>query len=148
MTAVYMEQRALEFIRAWPDIPPVLRPAYSRFYDAGLLWFDPNVDYDPDLDTWPGQLRLTERGVALKEICDGQSFNFFTVTQLQPIFPNGIGPDDIRDVDKRIFKDEIPQAGKKASQEYRDTYERHGLSGAIDRLKIALTAAASNRAKV
>lgn len=149
MSAVYMEPRALEFIRAWPNVPEGLRPAYGRFQSAGLIWVDPNVDSDPDLDAWPFALRLTERGEALKEVCDGQTYNFFTYQQLQPIFPNGVGPDEISDADKRIFKDEIPQAGKRASREYADLYEGGaGLSGAINRLKAALSAASANRAKV
>lgn len=104
---IYMEKRALEFLRAWPGVPEVLRPVYSRFYDVGLIWVDPNVDYDPGFgpDVWPGALRLTEGGAALKDLVDGQSFNFFTVKQIMAILPSG----DLTEKERRIFKDDLPQ---------------------------------------
>ena len=99
---IYMEKRALEFLRAWPKVPEVLRPVYSRFYDAGLIWIDPNAD--DDFGAWPSQLRLTEKGKILKEIVDGQSINFFRVEDINPLLPNG----DLDEVSRRIFKDDIP----------------------------------------
>lgn len=103
---IYMEPRALEFLRQWPKVEPVLRPVYSRFYDAGLIWFDPNVDIDPDEKgrDFPGSMRLTERGQALKELVDAQSFNFFTVEQIAPLLVGG----DLEEKENRIFKDDIP----------------------------------------
>lgn len=124
---IYMEARALEFIRSWPDVPQTLRPVYSRFYDAKLLWIDPNVDRPGGSGAdWPGALRLTERGQALKEIVDAQSFNFFTVDQIKPILADG----DLSEKERRIFKDDIP--GAKLLPALR------GVRSAMERLNIAL----------
>lgn len=101
---IYMEKRALEFLRQWPEVDPLLRPVYSRFYDAGLIWVDPNVDDGYTGSDWPGALRLTEHGRALKEIVDGQTFNFFTRKQIVPLLPNG----DLTEFARRIFKDDLP----------------------------------------
>jgi hypothetical protein len=102
---VYMEMKALMFLREWPNVRESLRPVYARFLDAGLIYLDPNVD---ETGTWPSQLRLTHRGDLLKEIVDGQSFNFFTAKQLAPIMPHGSDP---ADPDRRIFKDRLPNTG-------------------------------------
>lgn len=123
---IYMEQRALEFIRQWPKVDPVLRPVYSRFYDAGLIWIDPNVDRGADNEGFPGALRLTERGQMLKDIVDGQSFNFFTVAQIAPILVGG----DLEDKENRIFKDNIP--GVRAAQ------TAQGLKFALAKLFVAV----------
>lgn len=102
---IYMERRAFEFFRAFPDVPEPLRPVYSRFYDTGLLWTDPNAD---DGDQWPGALRWTEAGRALRDAYDenfpnGQ-INFFRVSQICELLPSG----DLGEAERRIFKTELP----------------------------------------
>jgi hypothetical protein len=119
--AIYMEKNALAFLRAWPNVPEVLRPVYSRFYDTGLIFIDDNVDCDHF--TWPGQLRLTERGEALKQIVDAQSFNFFIPSQLEPIMPQGYRHEEhfVGGEDRRIFKDNLRAAG----------YQAHGETASV-----------------
>lgn len=73
---VYMENKALDFLRAWPDVPEALRPVYGRFYDAGLIWSDPNAPQDME---WPGALRLTALGHRIREVMMGKHINFFRV---------------------------------------------------------------------
>lgn len=75
---VYMEPRALAFLRAWPDVPVVLRPAWSRFRDAGLMDLDPDYDEDFSDGKYPSYLRLTPAGQALREIVTRQSYNLFS----------------------------------------------------------------------
>ncbi len=85
---VFMDQRALAFLRAWPRVEPGLRPAYSRFQSAGLIWIDPNVDAETDLDgapIWPGAMRLTRAGEVLKVMVDSQGYNMFSQTQVVAI---------------------------------------------------------------
>lgn len=73
---IYMDARALEFLRAWPDVPEGLRPAYSRLYDAGMLWADPQA---PQGLAFPGIFRLTALGQAMKDTLAIKSINFFRV---------------------------------------------------------------------
>lgn len=146
MTAdpVYMEKIALAFLRAWPDVPEALRPVYPRFVHRGLLWIDPNVDWNGK--RFPGALRLTEAGERLKEIVDAQSFNFFTIEQLEGILPDG---DDPARLD-RIFKDKIP--GSIPPMGHPASPLTPGLLPAMSRLEVAidnlLSAAKANRARV
>ena len=134
---IYMEPRALEFLRAWPDVPETLRPAYSRFYDAGMIWVDPNVDSDGH--TWPGQLRLTGAGEALKEIVDSQTFNFFTARQLQPIIGAAMA--------RQIFKDELPTS-KKGVYAQRERGLRAAMAGLGFEIDTAISVRTTNRGKV
>lgn len=76
LSAIFMEPRALAFLRAWPDVPEVLQPAYSRFYDAGLIWSDPNA---PQEMGWPGTLRLTAAGHRVREVMIGSNINYFRI---------------------------------------------------------------------
>lgn len=71
-----MEATALRFMRAWPEVPNDLRPVYSWFFDAGLIWIDPQAEAT---GAFPSQLRLTESGQLIKDLVDGQSFNFFRI---------------------------------------------------------------------
>lgn len=73
---VYMEPRALAFLRAWPDVPPALHGVWDRLWAGGVLWSDPNVD-DPEVGGFPFHLRLTEAGLWLKDLANGQSYNMF-----------------------------------------------------------------------
>lgn len=77
--AVYMEHKALAFLRAWPDVPEVLRPTYSRFYDAGLIFVDTNA---PQGMSYPGQLRLTALGHRVREVMIGKTINFFRMVDV------------------------------------------------------------------
>lgn len=76
---VYMEPRALEFIRQWPDVKEALRPVYSRFFDAGLIWVDPNAE---TTSSFPSQLRLTELGWRIKEVAGSRGMNFFRLPEI------------------------------------------------------------------
>lgn len=99
---IYMIPRALEFIRAWPNVP--VRPVYSLFYDAGLLYMDPNVDDPGDGNrTWPGALRWTAEGERIRDLCCSQSINFFRIVD---IFKN-VPVEDLEDPPKylRCFYD-------------------------------------------
>jgi hypothetical protein len=97
---IYMEPQALQFIRAWPDIPEKLQALMPRFINHGFLWADPNVDIPKK---WIGSMRLTETGERLKELCDAQTFNFFVPSQLKEILPQGYDPSRL----DRIFKDRL-----------------------------------------
>lgn len=77
--ALYMEPRALAFIRAWPDVPEVLRPVYSRFYDAGLIFIDERAPKDAP---YPGRLRLTALGHRIREVMIGKYINFFRLVDV------------------------------------------------------------------
>lgn len=131
--ANYMERNALAFLRAWPDVPEVLRPVYGRFYDAGLIWADPNIEATGE---WPSQLRLTEAGEKLKELVDGQSFNFFMDYQLVEIMPSG----DLGEVERRLFKNQMI-GGTGASPYVQEA--KAGVMAAVERLKTALDALAN-----
>lgn len=74
---IYLEKRAREFLEAWPNPPEGLRPVYSRFMDAKMIWADPNVDSDGK--SFPGTLRLTEDGQRLKDLVAGQSYNGYSL---------------------------------------------------------------------
>lgn len=142
--AVYMEPLALIFLRAFPGVPESLRPVYSRFYVNGLIASDgrgaPDLELTPD--PWPGGLHLTEAGRRLKEIADGQSYNFFTVRQIKDILPSG----QIEEVEQRIFKDRLP-GHYTGFAPYREPL---GLLAAMAKLGAALDGlsdATANRAK-
>jgi hypothetical protein len=80
---IYMVPRALQFIRAWPNVPKDLRPAYSYFYDAKLIYLDPNVDDPGDGHrNWPGSLRLTEEGERIRDLACAQTNNFFRIPEV------------------------------------------------------------------
>lgn len=81
---LYMEPRALAFLRAWPDVPPVLRPAYSRFQDAGLMFVDPEA---PPGMSWPGPIRLTALGHRVREVMIGKTINFFRMVDVLALMP-------------------------------------------------------------
>lgn len=74
---VFLDHRGRLFIESWPNVPENLRPAYSRFYDAGCVWVDPNIDTTFETERWPGALRLTTLGESLRDAVQSQSFNFF-----------------------------------------------------------------------
>lgn len=88
---IYMEKRLLAFIRAWPDVPKDLRPAYCWLSDAGILTIDPDAsyDFDPDLggDPWPGGLKLSTFGERVKAVCDAQTYNFWLLPALLDLLP-------------------------------------------------------------
>jgi hypothetical protein len=102
---IYMERRAFEFFCAFPDVPEILRPVFSRFLDAGLIWQDPNVD---ETGEWPSQLRWTEAGQTLRDEYE-ESFpkrriNMFSLRRVCELMPSG----DLGEIEKRIFKDQLP----------------------------------------
>lgn len=72
---VYMEPRALAFLRSWPDVPEALHGVWDRLWAGGVLWTDPNVDADARI--FPHALRLTAAGQVLKTLVDDQSYNMF-----------------------------------------------------------------------
>lgn len=138
MSEIYMERRAFDFFRDFPDVPELLRPTYSRFYDAGLLWVDPNVDTD---GSWPGSLRWTAEGRGLRDVYEdmfpSKQINFFTVEGIKPFLPTG----DLDDVTRRIFKWEhempglIPPMGHPKSPALGGLrYAMAGCEVALDRL--------------
>ncbi len=134
MTEIYMDRRAFEFFRSFPDVPEVLRPVYGRFLDAGLLWVDHQAEQAGD---FPGPLRWTERGQQLRddyfEAFPSGTVNFFTETQMRRALPDGDRPDP----EWRIFKDAPENPGVAPSG---DVIGRPstGLKPALLRLNIAL----------
>lgn len=81
---VYMEHRALAFLRTWPDVPEDLRPVYSRFFDAGLIFVDTNA---PEGMSYPGKLRLTALGHRVREVMMGKQINFFRLVDVFALIP-------------------------------------------------------------
>lgn len=126
---IYMEQRALAFMRAWPDVPEVLRPVYARFYDHGLIWSDPNAESDGG---WPSSLRLTNQGQMLKDIVDSRSLNWFSIPELSDFM-------EVRfDGDRRIFTDQEPPPGVPGSCPAHPAQRPRGLKNAMRRLEQAM----------
>lgn len=151
---VYMEPRALAFLRAWPDVPQALHAVWDRLWAAGVLWTDPNAgdEWDASPAKFPFSLRLTSAGEALKTLIDGQSYNMFLRTDVVGIVelidvdfrgadvfgnPTGLTPEQEfmrRHIDFRsLWKDEI------------GTYAANftgrpptGMSGSLAGLKSAL----------
>ncbi len=143
--AIYMEQRAFEFFRAFPDVPEILRPVYSRFYDVGLIWSDPAIEATID---FPSSLRWTNAGRELREIYDENfplhSVNFFSRATVLRLLPDG----DLGEKARRIFKDDLPKGVRATGSPAAGGGLRFAMAALELQLDDLLSAMKSNRVRL
>ena len=76
MIPVYLDHRMSEFMRAFPDVPDVLRPVYVKAHDAGLMATPPG-EATGNGTRWPSGPVMTRLGGEFKDLLESRAQNLF-----------------------------------------------------------------------